>query len=84
MFREPWLSGLPAAPGFFVSTGGPPSALRLVIKLQNHDLSAQSVAMNAQVLGCFGQVAVILLQDFADKPLFKLTDGILKKEAIFD
>ena len=40
--------------------------------------------MNAQDLGRLGQVAVILLQDFPDKPLFKLADGILKKDVLFN
>lgn len=83
-FRRLSLKGLPAVPGPFVSSWGATPALRLMIKLQCCDLPAQGVAMNSQGLGRLGEVAIIVLQDLPDKPLFKLTDSILKKDVMFD
>jgi hypothetical protein len=55
-----------------------------MIKLQRRDLPAQGIAVNAQDLGCLGQVAVILLQDFPDKSFFKLADGVLIEDVVFN
>lgn len=55
-----------------------------MVQSEVFDLAAQSIAVNAECVGGFRTVPVVLFQDFPDELLFELTDRILVSDAVFD
>jgi hypothetical protein len=58
--------------------------LGLVIQPQLRPFPAESVAMNAQSLGCLGLVSVVLLQHVLDKPFLEFGHGVGKLNSLFN
>jgi hypothetical protein len=58
--------------------------LGLVIQPQLCGFSAEGVAMNAQRLGCFGLVSVVLLEHALDKAFLEFAYGVGKLYPLFN
>jgi hypothetical protein len=84
VFWGPFSRDFQRRSGILSSGSGLPSDLGLAVKLQGRYLSAQRIAVDVEDLGSFGQVSVVVLQDFPDESFFEFADGILKENIVFN